>query len=155
MGRSLLAGITVLCIVIVAHGQATKNRALPQVLNLTIPVSEKDLDRAIEDYNITIVFNPKSSEAYFNRGCLKQSKGDLHGALSDYNRTIEVHEPQLFLHRMRELWRVPSYLQFLRCPIYYMDAYYLRAGYDHVRHPGGGSHSRFVEHRVSGSGGER
>jgi hypothetical protein len=33
-----------------------------------------------------------------------------------------------------------------------MDAYYLRAGYDHVRHPGGGSHSRFVEHRVSGSG---
>jgi hypothetical protein len=32
-----------------------------------------------------------------------------------------------------------------------MDAYYLRAGYNHVPHAGRGSHSRFIEHRVSGT----
>src|SRR6185369_6767022 len=91
MGRSLLTVISVLCFVIIVPGQTTnKSRALPQILNLTVPVSEKDLDRAIQDYNVTIVFNPSSSDAYFNRGCLKQSKGDLDGALRDYNRTIDL-----------------------------------------------------------------
>ena len=38
-----------------------------------------------------IELNPKYAEAYSNRGVAKIGKGDLDGALADYNRAIKVN----------------------------------------------------------------
>ena len=49
---------------------------------------EKDPVSAIELYTAAIKLKPDFAEAYNNRGNKKQKKGDLEGALNDYNEAI-------------------------------------------------------------------
>lgn len=51
---------------------------------------------AIADYDRAIKLDPKSSDAYNNRGGEKQDAGDLEGAIADYNHAIEVN-PDAFM----------------------------------------------------------
>ena len=37
-----------------------------------------------------IELDPKNPRAYYNRGNAKQAKGDLEGAMADFNRAIEL-----------------------------------------------------------------
>ncbi len=54
-------------------------------------LARKELDRAITDYDLAIVFNPRSDAAYLNRGRAWELKGDLDRALTDYSRAIEIN----------------------------------------------------------------
>ena len=52
--------------------------------------NEKDTSKAIELYNQAIDIKPDFSEAYNNRGLLKEKINDQEGALQDYNKAIEL-----------------------------------------------------------------
>jgi tetratricopeptide (TPR) repeat protein len=43
------------------------------------------------DYNQAIQLNPNNARAYRNRGNAKRNKGDLDGAIADFNRAIELN----------------------------------------------------------------
>lgn len=46
---------------------------------------------ALADYNRAIEINPRSANAYYNRGLIKATKlQDNQGALADYNRAIQI-----------------------------------------------------------------
>ena len=50
-----------------------------------------DYPGALADYNRVIKNNPKSANAYYNRGLLKATNlQDYQGALADYNRAIQL-----------------------------------------------------------------
>jgi tetratricopeptide (TPR) repeat protein len=50
-----------------------------------------DYQGALADYNRVIKNNPKSANAYYNRGLLKATNlQDYQGALADYNRAIQL-----------------------------------------------------------------
>jgi len=42
------------------------------------------------DYNQAIELNPQYGLAYRNRGNAKRKKGDLDGAIADFNRAIKL-----------------------------------------------------------------
>jgi tetratricopeptide (TPR) repeat protein len=45
---------------------------------------------ALEDYNRSLALNPKSAEAYFRRGIVKEELFDNSGALADYNKAVSI-----------------------------------------------------------------
>lgn len=47
-----------------------------------------DFDRAIEDYDLAIQFNPSYDKPYNNRGVAFQKKGELDRAIKDFNEAI-------------------------------------------------------------------
>jgi tetratricopeptide (TPR) repeat protein len=49
-----------------------------------------DLDGAIEDYNISLTYEPKQSGTYINRSVTKIQMGDLEGACVDYQHAIQL-----------------------------------------------------------------
>ncbi len=56
-----------------------------------------DLAGAIADYSEAIRMNPAFAAAYNNRGNAYFTQGDLERALADYNRSIELDNPELHL----------------------------------------------------------
>ena len=50
-----------------------------------------DLDRAMEDFNLAIVIDPKKANAYFNRGHIYRGKDDVNEAIKDYERAIALN----------------------------------------------------------------
>ena len=42
-----------------------------------------DVDGAIADFDIAIIFDPQSAMAYNNRGVAREHRGDVNGAISD------------------------------------------------------------------------
>ena len=55
----------------------------------TQAISEEDKHKAIELYTKAIELNPNFSEAYNNRGILKEDSGDEVGAMMDFNMAIK------------------------------------------------------------------
>src|SRR5262245_28399852 len=53
-------------------------------------LAKGEWDRAIADYDLAIAFDA-SAIAYYNRGVARQRKDDLIGALSDFNKAIELN----------------------------------------------------------------
>ncbi len=49
-----------------------------------------DLQGAMEDYNKSVILNPKSHFAFNNRGLLKDELTDFMGAIIDFNKAIEI-----------------------------------------------------------------
>src|SRR5215510_14822411 len=49
-------------------------------------LTKGELDLAIADFNIAIVFEPRSAIAFFNLGRIWEPKGDLDRSLADYSR---------------------------------------------------------------------
>jgi len=54
-------------------------------------ILKKNYTEAIENLNVVINRKEKPFEAYFLRGIAKYNLGDHHGALSDFNQTLEIH----------------------------------------------------------------
>ena len=52
---------------------------------------ERDLDRALADFNKAIEVKPDFTEMYMIRGFVKQYKGDSDGAMADYCKAIELN----------------------------------------------------------------
>jgi tetratricopeptide (TPR) repeat protein len=52
--------------------------------------AKKDYDRALADYNETIRLDPDNAAALYNRGLVKQRKGDISGANEDIARAKQL-----------------------------------------------------------------
>src|ERR1051325_869770 len=50
-----------------------------------------ELDRAIDDFSVAIMFDPAYAVAYYGRGNAKRANGDFLGAISDYSNAIEIN----------------------------------------------------------------
>ncbi|MGH9835764.1 MAG: tetratricopeptide repeat protein [Blastocatellia bacterium] len=48
-------------------------------------------ERAIEDYNLALVFDPNNADAYNNRGAARYDRGDFAGAVADYSRALQIN----------------------------------------------------------------
>ena len=48
-------------------------------------------ERAIEDYNLALVFDPSNADAYNNRGAARYDRGDYAGAVADYGRALRIN----------------------------------------------------------------
>lgn len=53
--------------------------------------SQKGVSGAINDFNKAIRLDPKSSEAYFGRGCARLGQGDIKKVISDLTRAIKLN----------------------------------------------------------------
>jgi Flp pilus assembly protein TadD len=42
------------------------------------------------DFNQAITINPKNAAAYRNRGEIKRKKGDINGAVADFNHAVKL-----------------------------------------------------------------
>src|ERR1041384_5632406 len=49
-----------------------------------------ELDRAIDDFSVAIMFDPAYAVAYYGRGNAKRANGDFLGAISDYSNAIQI-----------------------------------------------------------------
>ena len=47
--------------------------------------AKEDYARAITDFDQAIALDPKSSDAYYQRGLAKRERGDLSGAIGDFD----------------------------------------------------------------------
>ena len=56
-----------------------------------IDLSEENYSEAIQNFNMAIIAKPKDFEAYFLRGIAKFSLNDFNGAVSDFDKTLEIH----------------------------------------------------------------
>ncbi|MDD5686269.1 MAG: tetratricopeptide repeat protein [Elusimicrobia bacterium] len=52
-------------------------------------LSEK-YDEAISEFEKVIKINPKSADAYFNMGIVKEAKNDIDGAKKMFEKTLEI-----------------------------------------------------------------
>ena len=59
-------------------------------------LNKGELERAIDDYSLAIVFDGGHAGAYHNRGLARLRKDDLDGALEDFDRSLELN-PRLAL----------------------------------------------------------
>jgi len=48
-------------------------------------------DRAIDDFGLAIAFDPGQAGAWYNRAAARYLKGDLDGALADFNRALQIN----------------------------------------------------------------
>ena len=60
-----------------------------------------DFHGAISDFTKVIEADPKSYEAYYNRGFTKYTVEDYNGAINDFNLSIKIHSnnPRAFNDR--------------------------------------------------------
>src|SRR5262245_25173461 len=90
--RSL--GIPLCFLMVVTHATAQNSRAVSAASYIDRGngwYAKGYLDKAIEDYNLALEFDPGSALAYFNRGCARQDKGNLDAAIADYDQAIGLN----------------------------------------------------------------
>ena len=79
------------CTRLIESGEFTGNRLAAIYFNRGVTWYEMgDHDRAIQDYNKAVKFNPNFDQAFFNRGNAYDEKGQFERAIKDYNRAIEL-----------------------------------------------------------------
>ena len=70
---------------------AKKAEAYVHFVNARILLKfEENREAALKSYDIAIDLYPEFTEAYYNRGNLKDDKGDYDGAITDYTKAIEL-----------------------------------------------------------------
>ena len=47
-------------------------------------------DRAVDDFNLALDFNPDYADAYYNRGVARSKQGEFDLALKDFDRAIQL-----------------------------------------------------------------
>jgi tetratricopeptide (TPR) repeat protein len=62
---------------------------------------ETDLSKQIELYSKAIEINPQFIEAYYNRGCAKDSLGQYELAIANFNRVIDLNpqDAEIYYYR--------------------------------------------------------
>ncbi|VVB66453.1 Proteasome-activating nucleotidase [Candidatus Gugararchaeum adminiculabundum] len=92
-------------------------------------------DKAIENYNMTIVLNPNFSEAYFNRGLAYYNKKNFDKSIEDYARAAELdpRNPVIYNNRGDAYYRkqefdkaIVDYDRALKLNPRYLKAFYNR-----------------------------
>jgi len=94
-----------------------------------------DYDRAIENYNMAIVLNPKFLECYFNRALCYYNKKNYDKAIEDYTKAIEIDpdNPLIYNNRGDAFYRkqdfekaIADYNKAITLNPQYLKAYYNR-----------------------------
>jgi len=94
-----------------------------------------DYDRAIENYNMAIVLNPKFLECYFNRALCYYNKKNYDKAIEDYTKAIEIDpdNPLIYNNRGDAFYRkqdfekaIADYNKATTLNPQYLKAYYNR-----------------------------
>jgi tetratricopeptide (TPR) repeat protein len=81
--------LATVCAVPALHAQTV--RSADDYLNSAIKhIQSKEPDKALSDLDEVIKINPKYVAAFLFRADIRYQKGDIDGALSDYNIAIEV-----------------------------------------------------------------
>ena len=64
-------------------------------------IGEREIDKALEDFNISIALNPNNAKVFTNRANIHGLKGRFDLALSDYSKSIELDktDEQIFFNR--------------------------------------------------------
>lgn len=62
---------------------------------------KKDYDRVIADFDEAIKLDPECAYAYGHRGYARQVKGNLDGAVADYQSTLRLNLPDAKKYRGR------------------------------------------------------
>src|ERR1043166_6758984 len=60
-----------------------------------------DLDGAISDFDLALVFNPRLADAYCNRGVARYNKGDFAAAMKDFDSALEISPRSAFAYNNR------------------------------------------------------
>ncbi|MCX8202487.1 MAG: tetratricopeptide repeat protein [Candidatus Micrarchaeota archaeon] len=94
-----------------------------------------DYDRAIENYNMAIILNPKFLECYFNRALCYYNKKNYDKAIDDYTKAIEIDpdNPMIYNNRGDAYYRkqdferaIADYNKAISINPEYLKAYYNR-----------------------------
>src|SRR5215470_10735158 len=80
------------CTAASAQGTVAAKSYLDRGLDL---YAKGEFDKAIDDFDVAITFDPAYSAAYYNRGNARRAMQDWDGAASDYGRAIEIN-PRFF-----------------------------------------------------------
>ncbi|MUG92530.1 tetratricopeptide repeat protein [Scytonema sp. UIC 10036] len=67
--------------------------------------TQKDYERAIDDFTAAIRYKPDFALAYNNRGFARYAQKDYEGALADYNQAIRLHPKNALLYISRAFVR--------------------------------------------------
>jgi tetratricopeptide (TPR) repeat protein len=64
-------------------------------------IGEREIDKALNDFNISIAINPNNAKVFTNRANIHGLKGHFDLALSDYSKSIELDktDEQIFFNR--------------------------------------------------------
>ena len=63
---------------------------VPTSIEALLTGTKEIFDKAIRDYSMAIKLEPKTAEAYSNRGNAYGEKGDFNRAIQDYNKLVEL-----------------------------------------------------------------
>jgi tetratricopeptide (TPR) repeat protein len=91
--RSLLPGMIFLLLLTVSTVNAQNSRVASADSYLergNAWYKMGELEKAIGDFNLAIIFDPRSASAFYNRGNVHRDRRDWEGALADYTRAIEI-----------------------------------------------------------------
>jgi tetratricopeptide (TPR) repeat protein len=72
-----------------------------------ISIFKGEIQQAIEYCNLTLGIDPESHEAFWMRGTCRESLGDYHAAISDFERSIEL-DPKDWCSHMALAWLLAS-----------------------------------------------
>jgi tetratricopeptide (TPR) repeat protein len=54
-------------------------------------LAQGDLDGAIRDFDVALIFDPHLADAYTNRGVARYKKGDFAAAVRDFDEALEIN----------------------------------------------------------------
>ena len=77
--------------VVEAQGERSELALYVYLLRGLVYHSQKEYDRAIENYTKVIELNPDYADAYYNRGAVYRDKGEVDRAIADHNRAIQLN----------------------------------------------------------------
>ena len=77
--------------VVEAQGKRSELAFCVYLLRGLVYHSQKEYERAIENYTKVIEMNPDYADAYYNRGVVYRDKGEVDRAIADHNRAIQLN----------------------------------------------------------------
>jgi len=91
---SVMTRMLAMMTLLAAAAQAQTSRAATASSYLergNVWVRKGAFDRAIDDFGLAIAFDPGLAGAWYNRAAARYLKGDLDGALADFNRALQIN----------------------------------------------------------------
>jgi len=92
MSRCICLLFLLMCALSAAQAQGSRERSAASYVERGNGwLNKGELERAIDDYSLAIVFDGGHAGAYHNRGLGRLRKDDLDGALQDFDRSLELN----------------------------------------------------------------
>ncbi len=86
--KELFITLLILSIALVSFAQIDTIKAMYYYKKALKYHLSKDYESAKNNYDSTLIYNPKDALAYFNRGLMKYYLKDYHGSIDDYDKSI-------------------------------------------------------------------